>query len=97
MRERWFTGTKDIADRVHSPVFLDPLAHPPLDPGNLLMPILLLAQRIDQHCRKTLGNRCHTSGIALSNAVRPLAITSPYSESSPRRPLICIVRNFTGC
>jgi hypothetical protein len=36
-------------------------------------------------------------GIALSSAVRLLAITSPYSAINPRSVFICMVRNLIFC
>src|ERR1700756_4038018 len=91
----------NLADRLDLLVFLFPFAHPSLDRGDLLVQagqsVPLFAQRVDQCRWQPTATRASTSGIALSSGARPLAMTSPYSVSSPRSALICIVRNFTSC
>jgi imidazolonepropionase-like amidohydrolase len=55
----------------------------------------------DEEILKTAGKRsatcCRSPGISLLIPGRPCGMTSPYSLSRPRSPLVCAVRNLTNC
>ena len=83
-------------------ILAEPLAQAPPGLCDLLIEPTdareLLTERIGHHGRQALGHTPEGSGSIRLDPIslRPCGMTSPYSLSKPRRPLICALRNLTA-